>query len=34
MSIEAKKEETMKLKEYIIMEGEKLDEAKRSFIDD
>lgn len=34
MAIEAKKDETLKLKEYLIMEHEKLDEAKRVFEED
>ena len=34
MSIESKKDESLKLREYIIMEGEKLEEAKRSFVED
>ncbi|CDW89906.1 UNKNOWN [Stylonychia lemnae] len=34
MSIEAKREETLKLKEYIIMEREKLEEARRVFQED
>jgi hypothetical protein len=34
MSIENKKEETLKLKEYIIMEGEKLEEARKTFEED
>eukprot|EP00347_Sterkiella_histriomuscorum_P004401 403360600 len=34
MSIESKKEETLKLREYIIMEQEKLEDAKRVFEED
>lgn len=30
----AKKEETQKLKEYVVMEHERLAEAKRIFMDD
>lgn len=33
-SIIAKKEETQKLKEYVVMEHERLAEAKRIFMDD
>lgn len=33
-SIMAKKEETQKLKEYVVMEHERLAEAKRIFMDD
>jgi len=33
-SIIAKKEETVKLREYIVMENERLIEAKRTFMDD
>ena len=31
LSIDAKREETLKLREYIIMEHEKLEEAKKTF---
>ena len=34
MSIDAKREETLKLREYIIMEQEKLEEGKRVFQED
>jgi len=34
MPIDAKTEETVKLKEYIVMEIEKLEEAKRTFEED
>jgi hypothetical protein len=33
-AIIAKKEETQKLKEYVVMENERLQEAKRIFTDD
>jgi hypothetical protein len=34
MSIDAKAEESVKLREYIIMEIEKLEEARRTFDED
>lgn len=34
MAIEAKRQETLKLKEYIIMEKEKLEDAQKIFEED